>query len=346
MIAGVNDAGSQRPHRDHASERLMCFTGVHAEEFREQLDQNGFFWVDLESPTDEEIDTLADVFGFHPLAIEDAKASNQRPKLDLYGEHVFLVFYGARAGRVPLPPHQPGKGATADAGLLAEVDMFISGNYVITLHREPMPELEALRERVHGRPLRSEQFLVYKVIDAVTDTFFPVLADIDDEIDRVQDAIITGPGEAQLQAIFTLKRELLSLRRVVTPQRDLFARSVDDLRDLPGLEADEHEYFRDVYDHLIRISDLVDSYRDLLSGATDLYLTTVANRQGEVSKQLTIIATIFLPLTFITGFFGQNFSFLVVHVINTTWSFVVFGLGTLVVSCVGFVIFFRRKGWI
>ena len=187
---------------------------------------------------------------------------------------------------------------------------------------------------------------MYKVIDALTDTFFPVLTSIDEQIDDLQEAIIERTGEEQLQRVYALRRQLVALRRVVTPQRDLFARSADEIRDLPGLEADEHEYFRDVYDHLIRISDLVDSYRDLLSGATDLYLTTVANRQGEVSKQLTIIATIFLPLTFLTGFFGQNFSFLLNHVVNTTVSFVGLGLGSLVASCIGFLIFFRRKGWL
>ena len=106
------------------------------------------------------------------------------------------------------------------------------------------------------------------------------------------------------------------MRKVVTPQRDLFARSIDQIDELPGLQLDERDYFRDIYDHLIRISDLIDSYRDLLSGATDLYLSTVSNRQNDVMKQLTVIATIFLPLSFITGFFGQNFAYMVTHLIR------------------------------
>jgi magnesium transporter len=112
------------------------------------------------------------------------------------------------------------------------------------------------------------------------------------------------------------------------------------------MEPDDTLYFRDLYDTLVRTSDLIDSYRDLLSGATDMYLSMVANRQGEIAKQLTIIATIFLPLTFLTGFFGQNFAFLVGHILNTTWSFFVLGLGSLLVASVGFWIFFRRKGWL
>jgi magnesium transporter len=135
------------------------------------------------------------------------------------------------------------------------------------------------------------------------------------------------------------------MRRVVTPMRDFFARDADEISRLPGMEHEDTLYFRDVYDTLVRTSELIDSYRDLLSGATDMYLSTVANRQGEISKQLTIIATIFLPLTFLTGFFGQNFAFLTGHVENTTWSFFVLGLGLLLVSVVGFWIFFRRKGW-
>ena len=136
------------------------------------------------------------------------------------------------------------------------------------------------------------------------------------------------------------------MRRVVTPMRDMLARNSDLIAELPGLQSDDRLYFRDLYDGLIRVSELVDSYRDLLSGATDMYLSTVANRQGEVSKQLTIIATIFLPLTFLTGFFGQNFSFLVGHVLTGLWAFLVFGIGGLLVAAVGFAVYFRRKRWI
>src|SRR5207253_7681898 len=140
------------------------------------------------------------------------------------------------------------------------------------------------------------------------------------EIDELEEAVLAGPTDEQLQRLFALKRQLVMMRKVVTPQRDLFARGIDQLAELPGLVLDQRDYFRDVYDHLIRISDLIDSYRDLLSGATDLYLSTVSNRQNDVMKQLTMIATIFLPLAFITGFFGQNFGFMVRH-ITGSWPF-------------------------
>jgi magnesium transporter len=169
---------------------------------------------------------------------------------------------------------------------------------------------------------------------------------MDDEIDSLETAILEHPADAELQRLFALKRQLVAMRKVVTPQRDLFARSIDQIAELPGLQLDERDYFRDIYDHLIRISDLIDSYRDLLSGATDLYLSTISNRQNDVMKQLTVIATIFLPLSFITGFFGQNFAFMVTDLIRSTWSFWVVGVGSMVTTCVVLLLFFRRKGWV
>ncbi len=141
-----------------------------------------------------------------------------------------------------------------------------------------------------------------------------------------------------------MKRLLVGMRKTVTPQRDTFARVLGGVAELPGLTREDERYFRDVYDHLIRISDLIDSYRDLLTGAMDVYLSTVSNRLNAVMKQLTIIATIFLPLGWLTGFFGQNFGYEVRHI--TGWgSFVVLGLGTELVALAALLAFFRRRGW-
>jgi magnesium transporter len=223
--------------------------------------------------------------------------------------------------------------------------MFISGQYLVTIHREPLPILDQQRDELTGRVLHSEQFLLYRVLDGLTDSFFPVLSDLDDEIDSLEAAVLKNPTDRQLERLFGLKRQLVAMRKVVTPQRDIFARSIDDLADLPGLELDERDYFRDIYDHLIRISDLIDSYRDLLSGATDLYLSTVSNRQNDVMKQLTVIATIFLPLSFITGFFGQNFGWMVRH-ITSGWTFWAIGVSSMLATCVVLLGYFRRKGWV
>jgi magnesium transporter len=313
---------------------VPCFTEIDRARIEDHLKRDHFFWLDLTAPDHDQLQELRQLFDFHPLALEDTEHFGQRPKLDNYGDHIFLVFYGA------------GESSPDVATTLHEVHLFVSGQYLVTIHREPLPPLDQQRDELHGRVLHSEQFLLYRVLDSLTDSLFPILADMDDEIDDLEAAVLSDPTDQQLQRLFALKRQLVAMRKVVSPQRDLFARSIDQLSELPGLQLDERDYFRDIYDHLIRISDLIDSYRDLLSGATDLYLSTVSNRQNEVMKQLTVIATIFLPLGFITGFFGQNFGYLVNHAINQTWTFWVIGIGSMVLTCVALLVFFRRKGWV
>ena len=312
---------------------VPCLHNADHEEIVELLESGQFFWLDLEDPSDEKLRKLGERLGLHPLTIDDAQAFNERPKIEEYDSYVYLVVYGADPS------------ISSGEPLLREVHLIVSGDYVITIHRGPLDALAELRGRVGAHPLRGEQYLIYKVLDAVISTFFPVLTRTDDDIDDIEEKVIEEPKQEILHRVFALKRDLVAMRRVVTPMRDVFARNADRITELPGLEADERLYFRDIYDSLIRISDMVDSYRDLLSGTTEMYLSTVANRQGEVSKQLTVIATIFLPLTFITGFFGQNFAFLTGHILNTTWSFLVFGIGGLLLSTVGFLIYFRRKHW-
>jgi magnesium transporter len=312
---------------------VPCLDTIDEVAIRAHLASDTFFWLDLTGAGEAELEKLRELFGFHPLALEDALHFDQRPKLDSYADHVLMVFYGAH--------EHPGD----EDELLHEVQMFISGAYLVTLHKDALPVLAEQQARLDGVVLHSEQFLLYRVFDALTDSFFPLLARIDDEIDELEAAILAGPNDVQLQRLFAVKRMLVAMRKVVTPQRDLFARSIDQLADLPGLQLDERDYFRDVYDHLIRISDLIDSYRDLLSNSTDLYLSTVSNRQNEVMKQLAIVGTIFLPLSFITGFFGMNFSWLVNRGIASTWSFFVIGLGSMLLTCVALLRFFKRKGW-
>ncbi len=331
----VGKAKAQNSEQDGEGFRFVvpCLTEIDESKIRDHLARDHFFWLDLTDPSHEQLARLQELLEFHPLALEDSLAFGQRPKLDDYGSYVLLVFYGGWRDH-------PG-----DAEPLREVHLYISGQYLVTIHRQPLPPLDQQREQLHGRTLHSEQFLLYRVLDALTDSFFPILSDMDDEIDELEAAVLADPTDRQLERLFSLKRQLVAMRKVITPQRDLFARGIDQLADLPGLELDERDYFRDVYDHLIRISDLIDSYRDLLSGATDLYLSTVSNRQNDVMKQLTVIATIFLPLSFITGFFGQNFGWMVTHIIHA-WAFWAIGVGSMVATCVGLLIYFHRKGWV
>jgi magnesium transporter len=314
--------------------QVSCLENPPPDAVLARLQKSEFVWADYEAPSDDDFVALAEMIKLHPLTVQDARTFHQRPKLDEYAGYMFVVVFGVDPGTESGGP------------LLREVHMIISGDYVITIHRRPFAPLSELRTRYDEQAIRSEQFLVYKILDAILSTFEPVLSRVDDDIDDLEQHVVDRASTEDLQRIFSLKRDLIAMRRVVTPMRDMFARDAERFAELPHLQADDRLYFRDLYDGLIRVSDLVDSYRDLLSGATDMYLSTIANRQGEINKQLTIIATIFLPLTFLTGFFGQNFAWLITHVINTSWSFWVFGIGSLVVSAIGFYIFFRRKRWV
>jgi magnesium transporter len=311
---------------DHGSE-LVDFDRETVEGL---LSAGNFFWFDLDNPTEGDFAILRDVFKFHPLAVEDSEQFNQRSKIDGYDDFVFIVIYGA--------------GSAEDR--LVEVHCFYSDRFLVTLHRQACPVLAEIRRRYERREGGIEQpsLLLYRVVDGLVDSFFPSLAAFDDRIDDLEDAIFLSASDEQLQEIFQMKRRLVEMRKILTPQRDAFASLMGAVAELPGLaERDEH-YFRDVYDHLIRISDLIDSYRDLLTGAMDVYLSTVSNRLNAVMKQLTIIATVFLPLTFITGFFGQNFDWMVTH-IHSGPMFLVLGVGTEIVALLALLAFFRRRGW-
>ena len=293
-----------------------------------------FFWMDLEEADAEKLERVGAALNLHPLTIEDLQTFEQNPRFDEFATYAYLVIYAVDPG------------VRAGAPLLREVHLVISGQYVMSVRKAPVAALQAVRDRYHDVEMRSEQQLIYRILDALTGTFFPVLGRVDDDIDEIEAEVIDDASEDTLQRIFSLKRDLVAMRRVVIPLRDVFARNAGLIADLPGMEGDDHVYFRDLFDTMIRVADLVDSYRDLLSGATDMYLATVANRQGDVNRQLTIIATIFLPLTFLTGFFGQNFKFLVNDVIASDWSFWVFGIGLLAVSVGAFIWLFRRNRWL
>lgn len=296
-----------------------------------------FFWLDVVAPDDAQLSSLAQRFRWHPLAVEDTREFEQRPKLDRYGDHMLIVFYGALG---------VGSGAHADGEddrpALIEVHLLISGDQVVTIRRRRCAALDDLRERLaaESEP-ESEEFVVYRILDALTDTFFPLLDALDERIDQLEDQILLDANDRQLQEVFQLKRRLGGLRRVVTPQRDLTQRAIDELADLPGLSLGSRDWFRDLYDHLIRISDLVDSYRDLLTGLMDVYLSTTSNRMNAVMKQLTLVSTIFLPITALTGFFGMNFGWLVGH-IESPAAFFVLGVGGGLMAALALVLWFKR----
>jgi magnesium transporter len=300
------------------------------------LDGTGFFWLDLDDEaTDGTVSELLSVrFGFHPLAVQAAERFNQRPRIDDYDNFMYLVTRGA-------DPQRTGT---------AEVHCFWTDRYIVTVHRMEcgaINEVRAAIGRHHASEAASPQIvIVYLLVNAMVDSFFPFLSQFDDRIDALEDDILKAPTEAQLGELFGMKRSLMEERKVIAPQRDMMASINAGVTDVPGLTEEATRYFRDLYDRLIRLGDLVDNYRDLLTSVMDTHLSTVSNRLNVVMKQLTIIATIFLPLSFLTGFFGQNFAYMIRVVVSSTWSFFVLGIGFEVVVVVSMLWVFRRRGWL
>ena len=299
---------------------------------RAALSSGNPFWLDLVGLDDEAVSLLTDAFQIHPLAIEDAVKFGQRPKLESYENFVHLVVFGAEE---------------KDFDTI-EVHAFYSASFLVTIRRGPIPALDVARShaavvRRHGQA--SGIYLLYTVMDALVDSYFPVLEHFDDAIDDLEEQILLDPTDAQLGRLFQMKRSIVALRKVVTPERDVLAGITAGALDLPGMTTEVSRYFRDVYDHVIRVSDLVDSYRDLVSSAVDTHLSVVSNRLNVVMKQLTIIATVFLPLTFLTGFFGQNFSTLVGHISGLP-VFLGAGIGLEVVAVALLFVLFRRRRWL
>ena len=300
---------------------------------RELLAAGRFFWLDVHEPVKGDLEILREELGFHPLSLEDSWRFGQRPKLEDYEGYVFLVVYGASD--------------EGDEDGLVEVHCFYSERYLVTLHKDAAPTIDELREHYVKRnaPVDDPARLLHAVVDGLVDGFFPRLSEIDDRIDELENGIFRDAGKEELQQIFAMKRDLVAIRKVVAPERDLFASITSGVVAFPGMTDDDQRYFRDVYDHLIRIGDLVDTYRDLLTGSMDVYLSTVSNRLGSVTKQLAVIATIFLPLTFVTGFFGQNFPWMVEH-IGGVGHFLALGILLELATLAIVLVYFWRRGWL
>lgn len=293
------------------------------------LKEDKLLWLDLADTGEETLALLREVFKIHPLAVEDAREFHQRPKIEDYDDFVSIVAYGARGLDEPL----------------VEVHCFYSEHFFVSVHRDEVPAVAEACHALARLPTDRRLVAVYRLLDALVDSMFPFLAAMDDRIDDLQDQIFSQPRESQLAALFALKRQLVDVRKLVTPQRDMVASMLTGVIPVPGMTAETEPYVRDLYDHLIRISDIVDSYRDLLSGSLDGYMSMVSNRLNDVMKQLTIIATVFLPLSFLTGFFGQNFGWLV-NRLGAGATFFGVGVGTEVLAVAALLFLFRRRGWL
>lgn len=297
----------------------------------ELLEGQGPVWVDVEAPDAATLDGLKARFDLHRLAIEDCLHLDQRPKLEAYPGHQFLVLQG-----FPCPNEAA---ATLE---LFELHFFIGPDWLITVHERAGTAISRAAGRVASDPQgtlgRGVDFVAYLLSDALVDDHFPLLDKFSDEIDALEAQVFEKVDPSVMQKAFELKRSLVQLRRVLAPQRDvvgLLARS-----GVPQVQERTQLYFRDVYDHLVRLAEGIDAARDLVGNSIDAWLSLVANRTNDITKQLTILASIFLPMSFVVGFFGQNFDVLTKG--PALWVMV----SLLAALPLGMLLWFRRKGWL
>jgi magnesium transporter len=294
-------------------------------------------FIDLEDADAASLELLRQRFHFHPLAIEDCAHLDQRPKLEEYGDHLFLVTQGFTC-----PTERALK------LVLHELHAFLGERYLVTVHASPVPALELVWKRLRDDPRalsRGLDFVYYLIADLMVDGHFPVLDRIAEELEELEELMLSNPTKRQLTRIFRLKRHLVAMRKVLSPQRDTIA--ILTRRGDAHVQERTSLYFRDVYDHLSRINESIEANRDLLGNALDAYLSAMSNRTNEIMKYLTLLSAVFLPLAFVVGFFGQNFDNLPfiedwVHSDGLMYAMVSICIGTPV----GMYLLFRRKQWL
>jgi magnesium transporter len=296
-----------------------------------------FFWLDLSEPSAEEIVPLGDILGLHPVALEDTVEFNQRPKLDSYGDHLLFVFYTVRRCRDQ-------EEAPFEA---VEIHIYISGSFVVTVRRSTCNELDSLHHELDTADPKAEDYIVYKIFDVLTDAFYPIIDLLEERIDAIEGQVLLGrPRQGQLADTYRLKQHIQGLNRRVVPQRDRFQTGAEIILNLPGLAKGTREYLRDVGDHLSQIAGELHRQHEDLTALTATYFNANQNRLNSVATRLTIGGTFFLAWTLVTGFFGQNFGWLVRH-IDSRHAFLVYGVGGLVVPTVliGSVFWLKRRDW-
>jgi magnesium transporter len=310
---------------------------VDRDRLAELRQRDEFFWLDLTGPTAEDMKSVGDILGLHPVALEDTIEFGQRPKLDVYGDHVLFVFYTVR--RAP---------ETRDAPVEpVEIHIYISGSYVVTVRRSTCTELDELHEELDTADPKAEHYIVYRIFDVLTDAFYPMIEMLEERVDEVEaQVLLRRPSQEQLGEIYRLKQTVQELHRRVVPQRDQFLAGTDTILNLPGLSRGTREYLRDVGDHLAQIAGELHRQQEDLQALTATYFNANANRLNSVATRLTIGGTFFLAWTLVTGFFGQNFGWLVQN-INTKHDFLIYGVGALVVPTliIGTVFWVKRKDW-
>ena len=303
-------------------------------------DKANTVWVDLHDPgADVQPDVasvLRDTFQFHPLAVDDALVETHVPKVDDWGDYLYVVLHAVNFQ------------AGMDRIETLEVDIFVGANYMVTHHVSDVPALDRLWQAAlrDDRPTRKGvDYLLYELCDFIATDYMPAIDRIDEAIDRIQDTVFDTSNPRAVQIIFRLKSAVLDLRRVLSPQREVLNKL--SRGDFPMIDSNVRVYMRDVYDHFVRLTDLNESLRDLVAGSLDTYLSVTANRTNEVMKVLTIITVLFMPLTFITGFFGMNFFGGSMEMFMQIPPTLIFAIAMIVMIGVpaAMLLYIRRRGW-
>lgn len=319
-------------YRDGADRIETEFT---VEQLPELLkNEKAVIWVDMDKPTEADDQILLNVFRFHPLTVEDCRETRNYPKVEEFPGYLYFILHGVQADTSP------------DHFNTIELDAFIGPNYVITYHHDEFRSINNVKKLLSTSPVlcqRGAAFLIHQIFDQIVDYYSPVLDDFDERIEKLEDDIFTmsRPNKAILEEIMDLKRGVLRLRRITGRQREVILRA--SRGEFSLIPAQLLPFYRDIYDHIMRVTDMAESYRDLLSGALDAYMSVVGNRMNEIMKVLTVFSAVMLPLTFIAGVYGMNFDY-IPELHREYGYFVVWGV-MLTVAVVMLGIFWRA-GWI
>ena len=310
------------------------------EECANYLDTESVTWVEVMGLGNEDIlQRIGQVFKLHPLILEDIVNVPQRPKVDEYEDQVVII------ARMVIPKEK------GDGFYSEQVSFVLGKHYLLTVQEEPEHDcLESVRERIrHSKGTirkHGADYLAYTLLDSIIDGFFPVLEDYGEKLEALEDEVVCNPSRQTLEKIYRVKRELLTLRRAIWPQRDAINSLIRDGSDLISDEV--QVYLRDCYDHAVQVLDMVETYRELGAGLMDIYLSSVSNRMNEIMKLLTVISSIFIPLTFIAGVYGMNFdpekSPWNMPELDWYWGYPLC-LASMATVAAGLVFFFWRRGW-
>ncbi len=314
---------------------MHVLTQVDGDQIAELRKRDEFFWIDLSNPSDAEIEQLGEALHLHPVALEDTREFGQRPKLDPYGHHVLLVFYTARTTGDPAWPADP-----------LEVHVYLSGGFMVTVRRDECTIIDDLRPQLAETGTDDEEVLVYRLLDALTDAFYPVIAAIEEQVDALEGEVLTRPRREHLRRGYRLKQCVHQLNRLVSAQRDQFQGAREAILGLEGLKLGARPYLRDIGDHLVQVAGEFQRQIDDLTALTQTYFNANSDRLNRVATRLTIGGTLFILYTVVTGFFGQNFGWLVDN-IDTKKDFLMYGVGSITVPTVILLTLFwvKRREW-